>query len=99
MNAITNAGTLPHKHKIVICGNHELSFDPKFVDLFKKHEQPSSRHADLALDNSLQRYGDDSDDIKDAVSTVDVRKYLTNCTYLEDSGAEIYGIKIYGSPW
>ncbi len=24
---------------------------------------------------------------------------LTNCIYLEDSGVEIYGIKIYGSPW
>ena len=23
-------GTLPHKHKIVIAGNHELSFDPDF---------------------------------------------------------------------
>ena len=24
-------GTLPHKHKIVIAGNHEVTFDPKFV--------------------------------------------------------------------
>jgi len=24
-------GTLPHKHKIVIAGNHELTFDPNFV--------------------------------------------------------------------
>ena len=24
-------GTLPHKHKIVIAGNHELSFDPSFA--------------------------------------------------------------------
>ena len=23
-------GSLPHKHKIVIAGNHELSFDPNF---------------------------------------------------------------------
>jgi len=24
---------------------------------------------------------------------------LTNCTYIQDEGIELYGIKIYGSPW
>jgi hypothetical protein len=27
------------------------------------------------------------------------RSLLTNCTYLEDELIEVYGIKIYGSPW
>ncbi len=27
------------------------------------------------------------------------RSLLTNCVYLEDSGIEIEGVKIYGSPW
>ena len=25
-------GELPYKHKIIICGNHEISFDPKIVE-------------------------------------------------------------------
>ena len=29
-------GTLPHKHKIVIAGNHELSFDQIFRDKMQK---------------------------------------------------------------
>lgn len=28
-----------------------------------------------------------------------VQELMSNCTYLEDSGVELYGIKIYGSPW
>lgn len=27
------------------------------------------------------------------------KKLLTNCVYLEDEAIELYGIKIYGSPW
>ncbi|XP_070528242.1 UPF0046 protein C25E10.12 isoform X5 [Cardiocondyla obscurior] len=30
-------GNLPHKHKIVIAGNHELSFDPTFTHPFSVH--------------------------------------------------------------
>nr|CAH7722382.1 unnamed protein product [Callosobruchus chinensis] len=67
--------SLPHKHKIVIAGNHELSFDQNFSEYFKKLMTAK------------------------AVNTQNIRQYLTNCTYLEDSGIEIYGIKIYGTPW
>eukprot|EP01084_Bolivina_argentea_P319534 554226_1 len=54
-------GTLKHKHKIVIAGNHELSLDG------------------LGKNN--------------------IQKILSNCIYLEDSFVELYGIKIFGSPW
>lgn len=30
------AGLLPHKHKLVIAGNHELSFDHTFTHPFQK---------------------------------------------------------------
>ncbi|XP_071057439.1 metallophosphoesterase domain-containing protein 1 [Onthophagus taurus] len=89
-------GTLPHKHKIVISGNHELSFDPKFIDVFKKKFEPSSRHREIF---HCPSYGKGEDDIKEAVHTENIRHYLTNCTYLEDAGLELYGIKIYGTPW
>ena len=52
-------GTLPHRHKIVIAGNHDLYFEAK----------PS-------LANLL----------------------ITNAIYLNDSGIEIEGLKIWGSP-
>jgi len=53
-------GTLPHRRKIVIAGNHDWAFQ----------ETP-----ELA------------------------RQALTNAIYLEDSGAEIEGIRFWGSPW
>jgi Icc-related predicted phosphoesterase len=52
-------GTLPHRHKIVIAGNHDLYLD----------HVPS-------LANLL----------------------ITNAIYLNDSGVEIEGLKIWGSP-
>ncbi len=50
-------GTLPHRHKIVTCGNHEFLL-----------EDPRQRSA------------------------------ITNATLLIDSGVEVEGIKIWGSP-
>lgn len=52
-------GTLPHHHKIVIAGNHDLLFE-----------------SDSLLANTL----------------------ITNAIYLNDSGIEIEGLKIWGSP-
>ena len=34
------SGTLPHKHKIVIAGNHELSFDPRFTSIQEDNTIP-----------------------------------------------------------
>jgi Icc-related predicted phosphoesterase len=53
-------GTLPHRHKVVICGNHDWCFE---------------REPDEA------------------------RKRITNAVYLQDTGVEIGGLKIWGSPW
>lgn len=95
--------TLPHKHKIVIAGNHELSFDPSIAHLFKRKIY-NARHTensidDLDNDDEIPNYGKKSGSIKDAISTVNIREYLTNCTYLEDTEICIYGLKIYGTPW
>ncbi|MEY4540707.1 MAG: hypothetical protein RLZZ306_2464, partial [Bacteroidota bacterium] len=51
--------TLPHRHKIVIAGNHDLYFE--------------------------------------AVPSV-ANLLITNAIYLNDSGIEIEGLKIWGSP-
>jgi len=53
-------GTLPHPHKVVICGNHDFHFE----------RDPA-----------------------------DARRRITNAFYLQDSGVEIAGLKVWGSPW
>ena len=53
--------SLPHKHKIVVAGNHDRAFEEQGMSA-RKILQPVA-------------------------------------TYLEDSGTEIEGIKIWGSPW
>ena len=82
-----SSGQLPHKHKVVIAGNHDLSFDTDF----------------LKEGGQLRRFGMWPDDIDDYMTSKNITRMadvLTNCTaYLEDTETTIYGIRIYGSPW
>lgn len=84
---------LPHKYKIVIAGNHELSFDPSFTHPLTNKLQESY---DI---NVIPTLGISRQDMKEAVKKSDIRDKLTNCIYLEDTLVTIYGINIYGSPW
>ncbi len=86
---------LPHKYKIVIAGNHELSFDPTFTRPFSK-KLPFQEGYEV---DEIPTLGMPREDLKEAVENLDVRNKLTNCIYLEDSYVTIYGIKIYGTPW
>lgn len=52
--------TLPHRHKVVVAGNHDFLFE--------------------------RRPGE-------------ARQALRNAVYLQDSGVEIEGVAIWGSPW
>lgn len=72
-------GKIKHKfkHVIVICGNHEITFDP--------YGAPAK---DYLLDEESK-----------IVNHADMKKKLTNCTYIEDEAVEVMGFKIYGSPW
>uniref|UniRef100_A0A0A9WZK3 Metallophosphoesterase domain-containing protein 1 n=1 Tax=Lygus hesperus TaxID=30085 RepID=A0A0A9WZK3_LYGHE len=81
-------GKLPHKHKIVIAGNHELSFDRNFT-------HPLSPN----FVKNIPTLGHPQSDLVDAVSKVNIRDRLTNCIYLQDEMAELYGLRIYGTPW
>ncbi|CAH2011796.1 unnamed protein product [Acanthoscelides obtectus] len=73
-------GSLPHKFKVVIAGNHELTFDARCLNYFQQ----------------IMFIRGKSSAIEDVMH---VRDYLTNCIYLQDSGIQLYGVKIYGSPW
>jgi predicted phosphohydrolase len=53
-------GSLPHPHKVIICGNHDFHFE----------RDPA-----------------------------DARRRIRHATYLQDSGTEIAGLKVWGSPW
>jgi len=70
-------GKQPQPIKIVIAGNHDLSFDVANY----KNLAPEF-HKDLP-----------------PIDPVKTKALLTNCIYLEDSSTEVYGYKVYGSPW
>ena len=76
-------GSLPHKHKIVIAGNHELSFDPRTKDSMMSHRYFFKKAEEFGtVDGEM-----------------DIRKELSNVTYLQDEAVNVMGFKIYGSPW
>lgn len=76
-------GKLPHKHKIVIAGNHDLTFDRSMdQQLSRWHVKLEKVKAFLSEHN-----------------VEEVKDLLTNCVYLEDAMVTLYGVNIYGSPW
>ncbi|KAK9525282.1 hypothetical protein VZT92_016007 [Zoarces viviparus] len=76
-------GTLPYDIKIVIAGNHELTFDQEFMaDLIKQDFYYFPSASKLKPENYEN-----------------VQSLLTNCIYLQDSDVTVRGFKIYGSPW
>jgi Icc-related predicted phosphoesterase len=87
-------GELKHPHKLVIAGNHELSFDPSFT-----HPLSRNRGHHQGLFDEIPLLGHKKEKLEESVNTENIRQHLTNCIYLEDSGIEIYGIKFYGTPW
>lgn len=76
-------GTLPYDIKIVIAGNHELTFDQEFMaDLIKQDFYYFPSASKLKPENYEN-----------------VQSLLTNCIYLQDSEVTVRGFRIYGSPW
>lgn len=81
-------GEVPFEHKIVIAGNHELSFDSKIMREVQNSKagsafSPWTSHLSPILEKGVQS----------------MSSRLTNCTYLEDSEVNINGVRIWGSPW
>lgn len=69
--------TLNHTHKIVIAGNHDLTFDTEKFEIFSQGQFKFLRNVDFSK----------------------VKELLNACIYLEDAEIEVFGYKIYGSPW
>lgn len=96
--------TLPHKHKLIIAGNHELSFDSTFAHPMAEANVGGSgrcKHGDVGVSilDEIPTLGNTKESLNEAVKTENVRQYLTNCIYLEDNAVELYGLKFYGTPW
>lgn len=84
----------------MIAGNHELSFDSTFTHSFTTLSSGDrQKHMGTSILDNLPTLGMSKDALAEAIKTTNVKDYLTNCTYLEDSEIVLYGIKIYGTPW
>jgi hypothetical protein len=81
-------GKLPHTHKIVIAGNHELTFDPDLVASLRVGEDIGVCFTSREMDAYLTSRGVKA-----------TQELLTNCIYLLDSAVDLCGIIIYGAPW
>ncbi|XP_017478923.1 PREDICTED: metallophosphoesterase domain-containing protein 1 [Rhagoletis zephyria] len=91
--------TLPHKHKLVIAGNHELSFDKNFTEFLDGSHNSRTKHTGrLSLEN-MPMLGNRREDIESALQAKNIQEVLSHCTYLEDQLINVMGIRIYGTPW
>ncbi|ELT98044.1 hypothetical protein CAPTEDRAFT_3300 [Capitella teleta] len=82
--------TLPHKHKIVIAGNHDLTFDPTFLDPGQKRED---------LERCFRVKPNSVDEFLKKRNITSMKQVLKDGVYLEDSETSVHGVRIYGSPW
>ncbi|XP_072519330.1 metallophosphoesterase MPPED2 [Salminus brasiliensis] len=76
-------GTLPYEFKVVIAGNHELTFDKDFMAELVKQDY-------YRFPSVSKLQPEDFDN---------VQSLLTNCVYLQDSEVMVKGFRIYGTPW
>lgn len=83
-------GTLPHRHKIVIAGNHELTFDEKFFSMTGPLKSNSHLSKETMENCRIALEKKNKSKMSDL---------LTKCLYLQDSETVVYGLRIYGSPW
>lgn len=86
---------LPHKYKIVVAGNHELTLDTTFTHPFDKSNEKESRAERVPC------LGVSRSKIHEAARSCpsEVLSELTACTYLQDEACSVLGLRIYGTPW
>lgn len=77
-------GKLPHRYKIVIAGNHEVTFDPQLMT-------ERNSHVFISFATALQEVEEEE--------WKNCKRQLTNCIYLEDDEVRVQGFRIYGTPW
>lgn len=83
-------GRLPHRHKIVIAGNHEMTFDENVLPMTGEVRDHRRMTQSLLLKNRNELT---------SRGLTHMSQLLTNCIYLQDSMTTVHGLRIYGSPW
>lgn len=84
----------------MIAGNHELSFDTTFTHPFMTQTSGDrQKHTGTSILDDIPTLGMARDSLAEAIKTKNVKDYLTNCIYLEDTAVVLYGLRIYGTPW
>mmetsp|Transcript_36318 Transcript_36318/g.95747 ORF Transcript_36318/g.95747 Transcript_36318/m.95747 type:complete len:399 (-) Transcript_36318:304-1500(-) len=76
-------GQLPHARKIIIAGNHDLSLDAE------SYESTAPRFG----------HGRVSDAASICARARACLESIPRCEYLQDSGTQVDGIRVWGSPW
>jgi hypothetical protein len=76
-----------------------LSFDSTFTSPFQQNNPHRAKHAGTTILDDMPTLGHSKETLHEAIQTSNIKQYLTNCQYLEDEGIEIYGLKIWGTPW
>ncbi|KHN83338.1 UPF0046 protein T07D4.2 [Toxocara canis] len=84
-----NMAQMKHTFKIAISGNHECTFDDAFL---KSSGKDLGVAKEVALKQALSA-------ALSAAKVSNPRSLLTNVIYLQDSMVELFGIRIYGTPW
>jgi len=89
---------LPVKHKVVIAGNHDVSFDeamylPKLRRRFQHATPVDTRQAKAKL---VEGYAHEAASPSNPFPAFAPEGGVA---YLEDSGISVQGVKIWGSPW
>lgn len=77
-------GALPYKVKVVIAGNHDLTFDDNITE--------ASLRTFGVQKSTVESYLSER-------GLKSVKQMLTSAIYLEDSLVTVCGINIYGAPW
>uniref|UniRef100_A0A2P2HYZ2 Metallophosphoesterase MPPED2-like n=1 Tax=Hirondellea gigas TaxID=1518452 RepID=A0A2P2HYZ2_9CRUS len=92
-------GTLPHKYKIVIAGNHELSFDSNFNTIKNLCFRSSHTGYNLIDATPIMEAERISEQQHTSVDEGTSPELLTHATYLQDQLTAVAGVTVYGSPW
>ena len=79
---------LPHRHKIVVAGNHDWALAPCAPDAHGFCRSCLARGAPAPAPGE-----------RCAGDPAAARELLVGLTYLEDAGATIEGVRFWGSPW
>eukprot|EP00466_Bigelowiella_natans_P013052 jgi/Bigna1/133128/aug1.20_g7836 len=89
--------TMPHKHKIVIAGNHDMALDPKAYRasrLYRANSNGCEEAANIMRKTKRRKKTQEEKSSNKGEADSDEPAFI----YLEDESVQVEGYKFYGSP-